>query len=388
MKLQRWLDAFKSRCTARRRHVRPYRHGNSRRNPDVASFAEFLETRVLLAADFGDAPDTGAGTGAGNYETTAANGGPSHIIDTTQTTLFLGNSVDGDGGTNQSPRAELDDRFTSPNSDDEDGVLNPRDLWATAGTQPTVTLLVTNNTGSTATLSGWIDYDQDGVFENATERAQTTISTGTTDGRATLTFPSISHGISGDTYARFRLSTDGAADNSTGPAADGEVEDYLFTISEPADGVATSFVKLASDTNLPFSLDTFDQFGSGVANVGDLDGDGTSDLVVGAPEADAVFTLFMSSDGTVSSHVKISGPADEHFGASVASLGDIDGDGVSDIAVGAYNAGNARGRVFVINLNSNGTQKSSTSLASGMNGTPVLRTRAQINYRSVRFIAV
>ncbi len=30
--------------------------------------------------DYGDAPDTGAGTGAGNYATTLADGGPRHII--------------------------------------------------------------------------------------------------------------------------------------------------------------------------------------------------------------------------------------------------------------------------------------------------------------------
>ena len=58
----------------------------------------------------------------------------------------------------------------------------------------------------------------------------------------------------------------------------------------------------------------------------------------------AVWMLFLNTDGTVKSHQKISdteggftGTLDneDHFGNSVASLGDLDGDGVGDLAVGA-----------------------------------------------------
>ncbi len=57
----------------------------------------------------------------------------------------------------------------------------------------------------------------------------------------------------------------------------------------------------------------------------------------------AVHVLFMNADGTVKSRQKIGnntagGPtlADgDYFGSSVASLGDLDGDGVTDLAVGA-----------------------------------------------------
>src|SRR5207248_2924430 len=52
-------------------------------------FFESLEPRALLAVDFGDAPDMGAGTGAGNYQTLLADNGPRHDITTTQTSLFL-----------------------------------------------------------------------------------------------------------------------------------------------------------------------------------------------------------------------------------------------------------------------------------------------------------
>jgi len=186
-----------------------------------------------LAVDLGDAPDISMATGLGDYQTLTANGGPSHTIDLTQTTLFLGNSVDGDDGTLQNARANADD-VDGALPDDEDGVLSPLDLRATVGAAPTITVLATNTTGGTATLSGWIDYNADGVFDNATERAQATVSTATIDGRFMLTFPTIPDGSAGKTYARFRLSTDSAAENSTGTASDGEVEDYTFAITNPA----------------------------------------------------------------------------------------------------------------------------------------------------------
>ena len=92
---------------------------------------------------------------------------------------------------------------------------------------------VTNNTGSDATLYGWIDYDGDGTFDNATERSSVPVPTGSTGATVTLVFPAVpwlSPAVT-DTYARFRLSTDTAAANPTGAAADGEVEDHPVQIT-------------------------------------------------------------------------------------------------------------------------------------------------------------
>ena len=69
-------------------------------------FLEPLESRQLLAADFGDAPDTGPGTGASNFNTLATDNGPSHTI---VAGLKIGAAIDGDSGTLQNSAAHADD---------------------------------------------------------------------------------------------------------------------------------------------------------------------------------------------------------------------------------------------------------------------------------------
>ncbi|MCH7548455.1 MAG: FG-GAP repeat protein, partial [Candidatus Krumholzibacteriota bacterium] len=118
-------------------------------------------------------------------------------------------------------------------------------------------------------------------------------------------------------------------------------------------------------------LTDFAQFGTSVGTVGDVDGDGVDDLAVGARQDDdgglqrgAVWILFMTDSATVKSHQKISathggftGALNDFdlFGSSLAALGDLDNDGVSELAVGARlddDGGNDRGAVWILFLNS------------------------------------
>ncbi len=98
-------------------------------------------------------------------------------------------------------------------------------------------------------------------------------------------------------------------------------------------------------------LDDADDFGAAVTRIGDLDGNGVAELAVGAPGDDdggpdrgAVWILFRAADGTITRSSKISATAGlftgvlddgDAFGSAVASLGDLDGNGLPELAVGA-----------------------------------------------------
>ena len=155
-----------------------------------------------------------------------------------------------------------------------------------------------------------------------------------------------------------------------------------------ADGTVDSHQKI-SDTEGGFTgvLDNSDVFGASVENMGDLNGDGVEDLALGVMRDDdggsdrgAVWILFLNADGTVDSHQKISdteggftGVLDNSdvFGASVENMGDLDGNGVEDLAVGALNdgdGGTGRGAVWILFLNTDGTVDSHQKISDTAGG--------------------
>ena len=119
------------------------------------------------------------------------------------------------------------------------------------------------------------------------------------------------------------------------------------------------------------SMKNGDQFGYSLAALGDLDRDGAPDLAVGSPfDGDggpargAVRVLFITSNGTVLSHQKISATqgglnayVNINFGFSMSLVGDVNGDGTRDLAVGApfdNDGGPSRGAVWILFLNTTG----------------------------------
>ncbi|MEL7028014.1 MAG: integrin alpha, partial [Pseudomonadota bacterium] len=88
--------------------------------------------------------------------------------------------------------------------------------------------------------------------------------------------------------------------------------------------------------------------GGRVAAAGDVDGDGYDDLLVSAPHADGTnsdavragesYVIFGAESGEGGPRFTITNAqANELAGSSLTSLGDIDGDGLSDVMIGAPN---------------------------------------------------
>jgi hypothetical protein len=88
-----------------------------------------------------------------------------------------------------------------------------------------------------------------------------------------------------------------------------------------------------------------EQFGSKVASAGDVNGDGYGDVLIGTPYVDAgpfndlgAAYLYLGSEsglGAVSAWSDAGSAIGEKMGSSLACVGDVNGDGLSDFAVGA-----------------------------------------------------
>ncbi len=200
-----------------------------------------------LTVDFGDAPSTFGEASAGF---TAG--------------LRLGANWDDEQTSQFSATASGDDangRLDANDSviDDEDGAIFTRPL-VRGSSSNRVSLTAVNSTGTSAYVSAWIDFNQDGDFNDAGEKviSDTVLATGTT----VLTFAAPANAVLGTTFARFRYSSQ-ANVGPTGRALGGEVEDYQVQVVPTLDlatndrfsvsrnSVRNSLDVLANDFSMP-----------------------------------------------------------------------------------------------------------------------------------------
>jgi hypothetical protein len=189
-------------------------------NGEVEDYVVTIVTAPNL--DFGDLPDTVAGTSPGNYQTTLADNGPRHNI---VAGLSLGASVDGEPDAFQSSSANGDD---INGIDDEDAFVSLPSF--VAGKTSTVAVRYINTTASAARISVWVDFNNNGSFADANEHVVVDRIAAVGGVVAQCQIPVPATAVTGVPLGmRVRLSHT-AGLSSVGAATSGEVEDYVVNI--------------------------------------------------------------------------------------------------------------------------------------------------------------
>lgn len=161
---------------------------------------------------------------------------------------------------------------------------------------------------------------------------------------------------------------------------------YLYTGSNSGVDMRTETLLYASDA------ESDDDFGQSVSSIGDLNGDGYADVIVGAIGTDDTDTanppdsthqhgtayVYLGSasgiDASTEFGVRASDRArNQEFGYSVSDAGDVNGDGYSDVIVGARgdaDNGSEAGAAYVYHGGKNGIDPSSETKLIASDGAP------------------
>ncbi|MFM7070688.1 MAG: GEVED domain-containing protein, partial [Planctomycetota bacterium] len=234
----------------------------------LALRCEKLERREVFA-DFGDAPEP--------YPTLLADNGASHSV---VPGFFLGLGVDEEADGIPSPFGDGDEQDgTIP---DEDGISFPQEFVVGSAVE---VLVLASAAGK---LSVWFDWNADGDWNDADETVFTgkTIAAGAS--KISINVPAMAT-LNKFQAARFRFSSQTVL-SPTGPALDGEVEDYVLTVSSRPELRGRKFNDLDRDHERDASepyingwlIEAIDSEGKVVATATtadvDLNGDGSIDI--------------------------------------------------------------------------------------------------------------
>ncbi len=190
--------------------------------------------------------------------------------------------------------------------------------------------------------------------------------------------------VNGDGFDDFIIGATSADPNGNFSAGES------YVVFGAASGFPTSFSLFDLDGSNGFKLsgiNSADGSGRSVSGVGDINNDGLSDILVGAPSADPngsasgqAYIIYGSSSG-FSPNIDLSGldgingfqingiDSGDELGGSVSHAGDVNGDGLADMIIGARGGdanGNVSGESYLVFGQANGF--GSTLELSGLNG--------------------
>jgi hypothetical protein len=165
-------------------------------------------------------------------------------------------------------------------------------------------------------------------------------------------------------------SNDGVYPGAAEVCGDGVINDCEASVTSAVDACGLDAeISLADSRAFFVGEDRYGQAGFAVSAAGDFNGDGLGDVIIGAPYQDEnseddgrAYIIFGDASGEVdlsTADATFTGYSGNDFaGYSVAGLGDWDGDGLDDVAIGANQAG-----VYVVAGGSSGDLIPSESYA-------------------------
>jgi len=153
---------------------------------------------------------------------------------------------------------------------------------------------------------------------------------------------------------------------------------------------------------LAINQNTVPHFGIGLANMGDLDGDGIDDIAVGIEGADigninsgAVAIMFLNADGTTKSIYLLSNDTlgvdtlqtKDLFGKGLETI-DLDGEGLPELVASAHQdntGGTNAGAVYVFNFTQNFAQNALTSAESNLPFSQTITSHQNVQLQTIDF---
>ncbi len=223
---------------------------------------EDYKIRVTTDLDYGDAPDS--------YDRPVSSTLlPARHI--SSAALQIGGTPDAEPAA-QHVAAGADNNSINGDGSDEDGIV-PANFPVTVNTAFTLPVTVTNTTGTTRTLYGWLDINNNGIFEdNEVATTLPSVATNTNNGTVNLVWTAaITNTIaSPNVYLRLRLADAALANNTAttyderafadglntglnGTATRGEVEDYRLVVNPTYDygDAPTTYEANNNNINIP-----------------------------------------------------------------------------------------------------------------------------------------